>query len=208
VDSAHHITAAMGQAFGAQGLARPDGAAVRRIVGLSLETAVAALAPEASPSVHLRLVADYKAAFFELRGQADHSEPLYPGAREAIEFLGAQGLMLGVATGKSQRGLRAVLERHRLARHFITLQTADIAAGKPHPEMLYRAMADCRAEPAATVMIGDTSFDMQMAASAGVAGIGVAWGYHPPHELTASGAQAIAADFAALPALVTTTVTS
>jgi len=202
VDSAHNIVACMADAFAAHGLPAPLDPAVRRVVGLSLETAMAVLVPQAEAALHLRLAESYKDAFFELRKRPDHSEPLYPGAVAAIEALEAAGFLLGVATGKSQRGLRAVLERHGLLHRFVTLQTADTAAGKPHPEMLHRAMAETGADRMDTVMIGDTSYDIQMAANAKVTGIGVGWGYHPPSELAACGAQAIAADFAGLPALV------
>lgn len=199
VDSAHNIVAAMTMAFAAHDLPCPAAEAVRRVVGLSLDEAMATLLPETQAAVHLRLAESYKAAFFELRGRPDHRELLYPGAHEAIAALEAAGFLLGVATGKSQRGARAVLEHHGLLGRFVTLQTADVAAGKPHPEMLHRAMAEAGTEPADTVMIGDTSYDIRMAANAGVAGIGVAWGYHPAEELTACGARAVARDFAALP---------
>jgi len=203
VDSAHNIVACMGMAFATQELTAPDEAAVRRVVGLSLEGAMAVLAPRAAPALHSRLVASYRDAFFEWRRRPDHDEPLYPGAKAAIAALESAGFLLGVATGKSMRGLRAVLERHDLLDRFVTLQTADIvAAGKPDPEMLINAMADAGAAPRDTVMIGDTSYDIQMAANAKVAGIGVAWGYHPARELEACGAHAIAADFAGLPPLV------
>jgi phosphoglycolate phosphatase len=202
VDSAHHIVAAMGVAFADHGLTCPAADAVRRVVGLSLEAALALLVPEAEGLLHLRLAERYRAASFALRERPDHSEPLYPGARNAIALLEDAGFLLGVATGKSQRGLHAVLDRHGLRDRFVTLQTADIAAGKPHPEMLHRAMTEAGVEPAHTAMIGDTSYDMQMAANAGVVSIGVAWGYHPPAELEACGARAVAADFAALPDLV------
>jgi len=202
VDSAHNIVAAMTTAFAAQDLPCPPPEAVRRVVGLSLEQAVATLLPAAQAAMHLRLADSYRAAFFELRGRPDHEERLYSGALEAIDALEAAGFLLGIATGKSQRGLRAVLEPHGLLGRFVTLQTADLAAGKPHPEMLHRAMAEAGAEPGDTVMIGDTSYDIRMAANAGVAGIGVAWGYHPPAELAACGARAVAEDFARLPPLV------
>jgi phosphoglycolate phosphatase len=201
VDSANNIVACMAVAFAAHGLPAPLDGAVRRVVGLSLETAMAALVPQAEAALHLRLADSYKDAFLELRNRP-HSEPLYPGAVAAIEALEAAGFLLGVATGKSQRGLRAVLEQHGLLHRFVTLQTADVAAGKPHPEMLHRAMAETGADRLDTVMIGDTSYDIQMAANAKVTGIGVAWGYHPRDELAACGAQAIAEDFAGLPALV------
>jgi len=79
------------------------------------------------------------------------------------------------------------------------LQTADDGPGKPHPAMLQRAMAETGAAPAETVLIGDTSFDMEMAVNASVPGLGVSWGYHAPEELSASGAAAIIESFAELP---------
>lgn len=202
VDSARNIVAAMAMAFDAHDLPRVGDDAVRRVVGLSLEPAMAVLLPDGSAALHASLAERYKAAFFALRDRPDHDEPLYPGALAAIAALERSGYLLGVATGKSRRGLRAVLDRHGLRDRFVTLQTADIAAGKPNPEMLHRAMAEAGAAPESSVMIGDTSYDIQMAVNARVAGIGVAWGYHPAAELTACGARAVARDFAALPALV------
>lgn len=90
------------------------------------------------------------------------------------------------------------LERHGLAGYFVTLQTADDGPGKPHPELLNRAMADAGVERHETVLVGDTTFDMEMAGNAGVTGVGVAWGYHAPEELKASGAACVIESFAAL----------
>ncbi|HUD51732.1 HAD-IA family hydrolase, partial [Parvibaculum sp.] len=135
----------------------------------------------------------------------DLAEPLFPGAREAIERLAARGdLMLGIATGKSQRGLRLALEQHDLARYFATLQTADDAPSKPHPMMLERAMAEAGTGPRDTVLIGDTSYDIHMACAAGTHAFGVDWGYHPGHSLARAGASVVLSDFAELhPALET-----
>jgi len=115
-----------------------------------------------------------------------------------LSRLEARGWTLGVATGKGRRGLLAVLERHGLAGRFATLQTGDVGPGKPHPAMLERALAETGIDAAQAVMIGDTSFDMLMARSAGVRGFGVSWGYHAPEELEAAGAVALASDFAHL----------
>ncbi|MGH7003599.1 MAG: HAD-IA family hydrolase, partial [Alphaproteobacteria bacterium] len=120
-------------------------------------------------------------------------EPLFPGIRALIEAFEAEGVLLGVATGKGRRGLNITLDQHGLLRHFVTCQTADDAPGKPNPEMLRRAMAATGAEPGKTAMIGDTTYDMLMALSAGTVAIGVAWGYHPPVELHAAGAHAVVA---------------
>ncbi len=198
VDSQHAIIEAMRRAFAARDLAPPSGASVRRIVGLSLPLAMAALHPEGDEEQHAGLVAAYREAFMALRAHPSHREPLFSGAREAIEALDAAGYLLGIATGKSRRGLRATLDRTGLAARFVTLQTADDAPSKPHPAMLERAMEEAGAMPAETVLVGDTTFDMEMARAAGARALGVGWGYHEPGELLASGAAAVVASFSEL----------
>ncbi|MBM3950361.1 MAG: HAD-IA family hydrolase [Rhodospirillales bacterium] len=200
VDSQHSIVAAMRAACAAQELAEPSAEKIRRVVGLHLLEAIRALLPTESDGTIERVHADYIAVFRDLRARDLVQDPLYPGAREAIECLNVTGWLLGVATGKSHRGLMATLERHVLADRFATLQTADRAAGKPHPEMLHKAMAETGADPSATVMIGDTTFDMTMARAARTRAVGVAWGYHHADELRAAGADCIVSRFAELPA--------
>jgi phosphoglycolate phosphatase len=102
------------------------------------------------------------------------------------------GWLLGIATGKSDRGLAFCLEHHGLAGRFVTLQTADRHPSKPHPSMIEAALADAGADAGESMMIGDTSYDMLMAKAAGVTAVGVAWGYHSPEELLASGADFVA----------------
>ena len=99
--------------------------------------------------------------------------------------------MLGVATGKSRRGLEATLGRHGLLDRFAILKTADDGPGKPNPDILLDAMAEAGTAPETTAVVGDTVFDMEMASGAGAAAIGVAWGYHDSEELTRAGAQRI-----------------
>ncbi|MGQ7414293.1 HAD-IA family hydrolase, partial [Streptococcus suis] len=94
-------------------------------------------------------------------------EPLFDGIAEVIARLAADGWLLGVATGKSDRGLAHVLAHHGLTQRFVTLQTADRHPSKPDPAMLLAAMAEAGAAPHETAMIGDTSFDMAMARAAG-----------------------------------------
>ncbi len=125
-------------------------------------------------------------------------EPLYPGVLEALEALEAAGWLMGVATGKSHRGLIATLTGHGLHERFVTLQTADCAASKPDPDMMLRAMDAVGAVPGATVMVGDTTYDMEMARNAGTSAVGVAWGYHDEKHLWAAGAHAVISDFAHL----------
>lgn len=203
VDSQDNICRSVEEAFALARIAAPERNAIRRIVGLSLTEAMRVLLPEGQDAQHESLAADYKAAFFRLRASgAMAEEPLYDGIAEVLDTLAADGWALGVATGKSDRGLAHILAHHKIAARFVTLQTADRHPSKPHPSMIETAMAEAGATPATTVMIGDTSYDMQMARAAGARALGVAWGYHPASELTAAGAHAIADVVAALPRLV------
>ncbi len=188
VDSQGAIVSAMTACFQAQSLPVPDRDAILSIVGLSLPHAMARLAADQSVRIQSALVDGYKQAYHAQRlEQGTASSPLYPGARQVIEALHAQPeVLLGVATGKSQRGLDALLEGHGLQQHFITRQVADHHPSKPHPSMIETALAETGVPAAQAVMVGDTSFDMEMAAAAQVAGIGVSWGYHDRRVLTAA----------------------
>jgi phosphoglycolate phosphatase len=201
VDSQANICRAMEEAFVAAKLEPPVRDAIRRIVGLSLVEAVAGLLPDADNALHRAVADTYKTTFFRLRtsGEMD-AEPLFENMAETLTILRNTGWTLGVATGKSDRGLAHILAHHGLTDHFVTLQTADRHPSKPHPSMIELAMAEAGAVPEHTVMIGDTSYDMLMARAADVHALGVAWGYHPPLELTAAGADAIALAVADLPA--------
>ena len=186
------ICAAMAEGFTDAGLAAPDPHEVRRIVGLSLPSAVARLAPGETPEAHMRVVQAYKRAFFASRERGTLHEPLFVGIAPLLNRLHTAGWTLGVATGKSDRGLHGCLMMHGIFDLFVTLQTADRHPSKPHPAMLEAAMAEAGALPADTVMIGDTAYDIEMAVAAGARAIGVAWGYHTPDELLAAGAEAVA----------------
>jgi phosphoglycolate phosphatase len=198
VDSQHNICAAMARAFEEAKLTAPDRLAILSVVGLSLPHAMARLLPDAEADFHDHLSERYKLAFQAMRRENAVSEPLYPGIADLVHDLDRAGWLLGVATGKSDRGLALCLTHHGLIDRFVTLQTADRHPSKPHPSMLLTAMAEAGAVPATTVMIGDTSFDIDMGMAAGVRSIGVAWGYHAPDELIAAGAQAVAMDSAQL----------
>jgi phosphoglycolate phosphatase len=161
------------------------------VVGLNLDEAIAVLQPDADAHLLGRLVEAYKQAFFTLRSRPNHHEPLYPGIAELLAALDRPEILLGIATGKNMRGLRATLARHDLAGRFVTLQTPDTCRGKPHPEMVERALAETGVTAMTTYVIGDTTYDMQMAYNAGVAGIGVGWGYHAPAALLAAGARQV-----------------
>lgn len=192
VDGQASICQAMDSGFAAAGLPAPDHHDVRRIVGLSLPQAIRLLAPDASHTDQAQIVEGYKQSFRDSRTQGRLEEPLYAGIADLIEQLRNRGWLLAVATGKSDRGLQNCLKTHGLSDHFISLQTADRHPSKPHPAMLHAAMADALAEPENTVMIGDTTFDIDMARAGNVRAIGVDWGYHSPAELRSAGAEIVA----------------
>lgn len=191
VDSQANICASMEQAFVAHGLVPPDHHQTRRIVGLSLHEAVRQLLPEQDDALVAAITQSYKDGFFNLRQQGGVHEPLYDGLLDLIDRLESDGWMLGVATGKSDRGLNHCLEVHGLSKRFVTLQTADRHPSKPHPAMVHLAISEAGACAETTTMIGDTSFDMEMGVNAGVRPIGVDWGYHGSDELLSAGAHSV-----------------
>jgi phosphoglycolate phosphatase len=192
VDSGATIHAALADAFAENGLRLPPPEVSRRVIGLSLTEAMAALLPDASPDDHVKLAEDYKRAFWQLRAAGRVEEPLFDGVLELLDALEHDGWLLAVATGKSDRGLRHCLEQHNIHARFVSLQTADRHPSKPHPSMVDQAIADAAASPETTIVVGDTSFDMAMAVAARATGIGAAWGYHDSEELIDAGAIAVA----------------
>jgi phosphoglycolate phosphatase len=203
VDSQHMIVTAMTEAYGTHGLALPERETLLSVIGLSLTEAFTALGngdvrfPVASLAEHYRL------AFHAMRERGERMEPLYPGAADAIGALVRRDdVVLGIATGKSQRGVRLVLTHHGLIDHFITIKTADDAPSKPDPGMVIAAMREAGVDAANTVVVGDTVYDIAMARAAGVAAIGVTWGYHRAAALAEAGAFAVIHDYGGLiPAL-------
>lgn len=197
VDSQHLIVEAMTRAFRANDLVPPDRAATLSIVGLSLPEAMTQLVGADGPV--MALAEAYKASFQDIRSEAKVSEPLFPGAAETVRMLAKrEDVLLGIATGKSRRGVDVVLGHHDLRAPFFTVQTADDHPSKPHPAMLEAAMAETGARPDETIFVGDTSFDMEMARVSGATGVGVAWGYHAIEALEAQGARRIVHSYAEL----------
>lgn len=194
VDGQAEVCEAMEIAFGSANLAPPSRQLIRSIVGLSLPQAIFRLAPEAAPKQHQDIILAYKEAYRSKRASGRLVEPLFVGIAELLNGLRGDGWYLGVATGKSARGLDCCLKTHGLDQHFLTLQTADRHPSKPNPSMIRAALRDTRVKEPDAVMIGDTCFDIEMASNAGIRSIGVAWGYHDAAELRAAGASAIAAN--------------
>ena len=189
----------MQRAYDAHAIRCPPRERVLSIVGLSLREAFDRLGEGQAGFPVDGMIERYKEAFFELRHSTAHQEPLYPGARNAVLTLAArEDCVLGIATGKSQRGVRAILTHHGLLSHFITIKTADDAPSKPHPGMILEAIREAGVDPRDTIMIGDTTYDMEMARAADVHAIGVSWGYHAPELLERSGATELVSDFTEL----------
>lgn len=204
VDSQNHILAAMDHAHDVLGMDRLPRARVLEIVGLSLPEAFRFLHPTVSEATLEALVEGYKGTFRTLReGGTAPVSPFFPGVHDGLKRLGARDdLFLGTATGKSRRGLDALMETSGLRPHFVTLQCADGHPSKPHPSMVLTAMAETGTEASRAVMIGDTEFDIAMGRAAGVYTIGVTWGYHSPDRLRRAGAHRLAEDWAELELLI------
>ncbi|MEO1648867.1 MAG: HAD-IA family hydrolase [Pseudomonadota bacterium] len=198
VDGQADVCWSMRRAFERANLPAPDDNHVRRMVGLSLNVAIRHLAPELDEGRQKEIVEFYKSSYRARREEGLLDEPLYDGIAELLRALHADGWGLAVATGKSDRGLEACLAAHGLTDLFVSLQTADRHPSKPHPAMLQAALFEGAAQPSEAVMIGDTTFDIDMARAAGVASIGVSWGYHAPNELSDAGAGHLARDVAEL----------
>lgn len=197
VDSQAGIVLSMDHAFRSLGLEPPARKATLSVVGLSLPEAFSVLAPDADPDVRRMLAERYKSAFRDLDRDPSECEILFPGAKDTIRNLAARDdVVLGIATGKSKRGVDRLIEREGWHGHFVTIQTADDHPSKPHPSMILTAMEETDASPHETIMIGDTTYDIEMARAAKVGALGVTWGYHHRDELEDAGAHHIVEDYA------------
>lgn len=176
IDSQDQILKGMTAAFLANNIPLPSQKNILETVGLSLFEAFTQLCPDSNDIKRKSLISAYKNSFSSLRSNMTPS-PLYPGALDCLNKLRmAKAYALGIATGKSRRGLDYVLANPDLAGRFLTEQVSDHHPSKPHPSMALRAMSDVQASRG--VMVGDTSFDMEMGRAAGLKTIGVTWGYH------------------------------
>ncbi len=195
MDSEARIVACIQQAAADAGLPVPSDAAARDIIGLGLLEAVQRLFPEVGRPDVDGLVDAYRRHWL---GEAIEPARMFAGAQQMIEGLHTAGHLLAVATGKSRRGLDKALAESGLGDWFHTTRCADETLSKPHPQMLEEILCDLDTRPQAAVVVGDTEYDMQMAASAGVDAVAVAHGVHAPERLVAAGALACFEDLPAL----------
>ena len=189
-DSEATIVDAIRAAFAEHDLANPTRAEISAHIGLSLDAFLAGVAPGVESQTASRIVDSYRLHYARFRTERG-GDPLFPGLASLLSDLRDEGILLGVATGKSRRGLSKFLEAHDLTSSFATLQTADDAPSKPHPGMIERALAETGTEQREAVMVGDTSFDMGAAVNAEVTAIGVNWGHHDRDTLLGAGAECV-----------------
>ena len=179
MDSAGVIVDSIQHACEDIGLIAPSDRAARQIIGLGLTQALQTLLPDLPADQYPRLVARYRHHYL---GRDAHI-PLFEGVTTGIEQLHGAGFQLAVATGKSQLGLGRALEASGLGAWFAGTRCADQTHSKPHPAMVLELIDELDADPARTLVIGDTSHDLLMASNAGVASLGVSYGAHEPEDL-------------------------
>jgi len=157
----------------------PDDVDARFVIGLGLADAMKLVAPDLPPSRYPELGARYGEHYLAREPEI----PLFEGARELLVELDAAGYRLAVATGKTRAGLARSMARVGLDGMFDATRCADEGFPKPHPDMLLHLMERLDVEPHATLMIGDTTHDLDLARNAGAAGLAVTYGAHPPEGL-------------------------
>jgi len=196
MDSEATIVAAMSAAYCALDLPSPAYSAIRHIIGLSLEHAVSRLSPDLAVSLRAEIVAGYRREYATI---AD-TPILFPGVRETLGMLQSSGMHLAVATGKSRAGLARAMAQTGLTSLFVTTRTADESEPKPSPAMLHEILDDLDLAPGDACMLGDTEYDLAMAAAAGMRGAAVSYGAHAPGQLRRHRPVFMLDDFAELPA--------
>ena len=180
VDSQSEILAAMHDAFASIAKPVPHRDVILSTVGLSLEQAMKQLLPsDCDAGIISSAVTAYKHSYRKSR-EAGAMSVIYPGIADLLRKCRAhENWLLGLATGKSRRGVNALVEYYDWGEVFQTIQTADTHPSKPNPTMLQAAFSETGVPAPRCLFIGDTTHDMQMAVAAGVGFVGVSWGYHP-----------------------------
>lgn len=169
--------------------------AIGNIIGLGLPEAIVSLFPEATSEQRQRLRERYSEEWMAARREP---LPLFDGVLETLDQLLGAGHQLAVATGKSRRGLNREFEEHGIGGLFAASRCADETASKPDPLMLHELLDETGSVVADAVMVGDTVYDLEMAASAGMASVGVSYGVHKPERLQAFRPRAIIDHFSEL----------
>lgn len=194
-DSFALICETMHKTFLDEGLNPPGDAATRAIIGLSLDTAILRLHPGCPTDLMAKMIAGYRRNFRETREDPAFREALFPGIKPLIDDLALRDtVLLGMVTGKTRRGVDAVVAAHALEGMFLAVRTADDCPSKPHPAMVLECCAELGVGVEDTLVIGDAVYDIGMALSAGAEAIGVSWGASTPEALLDAGALRVVAD--------------
>lgn len=180
MNSEARIVHAMQQAMNVTGLEVLSRDTIRNIIGLGINEAVASLYGNIGEEMTSRLAQAYRASFRDCR---EIEQTLFPGVHDVLDVLENRDYLLAIATGKGRAGLNRELDETGLGSRFHATRCADESFSKPHPGMLEELMNRCGASPEVTLMIGDTTFDLEMARNAGVAAVGVNYGMHAEYAL-------------------------
>jgi len=183
IDSQAHILHCMKNAIVDEGLKAPDDQAIRHIIGLSLHHAIETLIPELEEDVTDRIATRYRTHFF---ADSEQDSELFIGAEDVIRDLHASGYYLAVATGKGRNGLDIALNKTGLEHFFHITRCADETRSKPDPMMLDEILTDLDLDPQQAIMVGDTSYDMEMAGNINMDCIAVTYGMHDKKHLESS----------------------
>ena len=203
IDSKAIIHESMRLTFQRWGYGEPSCEATRALIGLTLDTAIASLLSREVDDEILAMVSDYKDIYLQLSQQPEMQSLPFGGITAMVDRLARRNdVMLGLATGKSRRGVQKMLQTPHFSGRFTVSRSADDCPSKPHPAMVLECCDEAGVSPANTLVIGDTSFDMEMATAARATGIGVAWGYHPTDRMLSAGACAVAHSSLALQKMV------
>jgi len=195
MDSAQKIANCIKASARDVGVDEPTDERAKSIIGLGLREAMCVLFPDESEANHVSLVDAYKYHF--TTGDATE-QILFDGVETGLQTLEEAGAMLAVATGKSRAGLDRVFAEIDIRKYFVTSRCADETRSKPHPQMLHEILDFTAIDPQKAIMVGDTTYDMDMAAGAGMAGLGVGYGVHSEAMLRESKAQEVVHSFADL----------
>jgi phosphoglycolate phosphatase len=196
MDSAARIVHCLQQAANTVNQPIPNASAIRHTIGLGLPEAIRHVFGSVNDAVSANLITAYRDHWHDHQIAAS---ALFPGAINMLKTLQAEGYLLAIATGKGRQGLNQALQDTQLTDFFQATRCADECLSKPNPQMIQEIIVDLDTTLNRTLMVGDTTYDMQMAANAKVDAIGVSYGVHAPAQLTAEGALAIVETLSEIP---------
>ncbi len=203
IDSAHIIHRCMERTFLEAGFDAPHLSSTKSVIGLTLDMAIARMLQRAVDDEVQRMAVRYKHHSVTMKARDDVEEPFYDGIWDLLQALRRRDdVLIGIVTGKSRRGLDALIDKHDLHDTIIASRTADECPSKPHPAMVLECCDGTGVKPSRTVVIGDAVYDMQMARAAGAGAIGVSWGYSTVDALEATGAHHVVHEPGALMPLI------